>query len=117
MKGPEAYWQEQVVDVAHLYGWRVAHFRTAQQGGRYLTPVGADGKGFPDLVLVRERVIYAELKAAAGALRPDQRVWRQALEDAGCEVYVWKPRDFDVMVATLKRRGSDARDLGIEGKA
>jgi hypothetical protein len=95
----EADWQKSVIDLAQRLGWRVAHFRTAPtQSGHWATPVGADGKGFPDLVLVRHRVLYRELKADRGQLRPDQRTWLAALEAAGEDVAVWRPRDFEELV-------------------
>jgi len=105
---PEEAFQKQVIDLAHLHGWLVAHFRTAKvqtkQGVRYMTPVGADGKGFPDLVLVRERVIYAELKAKTGRLRPDQVVWMDKLLDAGAAWYLWRPQDLDDINQILNQR-------------
>lgn len=64
--------QNAVIQCAQLLGWRVAHFRPARvmRGGReiYETPIAADGKGFPDLVLVNRRhrrLMFVELKAAA----------------------------------------------------
>lgn len=101
---PEADWQRVVIDLAHTYGWVVAHFKTAQRGDRWLTPVGADGKGFPDLVLARERIIYAELKGPKGQLRPEQKDWLELLRLAGQEVYVWKPKDLDVIQTVLAQR-------------
>lgn len=100
----EDEWQATVVELARTLGWRVAHFRPARTKDDWRTPVAADGKGFPDLVLVRDRVVYAELKSDRGALRPDQREWIAALEAAGQEVYIWRPIDFDRMEATLRRR-------------
>lgn len=55
---------------------------------------GADGKGFPDLVLVRERIIFAVVKAEKGRVRPDQKVWLDMLRAAGAQVHVWKPSDW-----------------------
>jgi hypothetical protein len=51
----EAQFQQQVIDLARLCGYRVAHFRTVRvqrKGGSvyYTTPVQADGAGWPDLV-------------------------------------------------------------------
>ena len=69
-----------------------------------MTPVGADGKGFPDLVLVRERVIYAELKAKSGSIRPDQKIWIERLQQAGAEVYVWRPKDLEIISGILNQR-------------
>lgn len=100
---PEAQWQKDVIDYAHLMGWYVAHFRTAQQGKRYITPVGADGRGFPDLVLVRERVVYAELKAPGKYPEPHQRVWHEKLRAAGAELYVWRPEHIEEMTRVLSR--------------
>lgn len=98
----EAAFQKQVIQLAQTYGWHVAHFKTAPtQAGRWATPVAADGKGFPDLVLVRERVIYAELKSLKGKLRMEQAVWLAKLSEAGSEVYVWKPEDLDVIQDVL----------------
>ena len=99
----EADFQRQVIDLARLYGWRCAHFRPAQNShGQWRTPVAADGKGFPDLVLVRDRVVFVELKAARGRATPEQREWLAALRHAGVEAYLWRPRDFDDLHDVLK---------------
>jgi len=84
--------QENVVKMAHLLRWRVAHFRPAQNAaGRWSTPVAADGAGFPDLVLARDRVvIFAELKADGGRLSDAQRDWLAALPHS----YLWRPVDW-----------------------
>jgi len=104
----EAEWQQQVIDLAHLYGWRIAHFRPAQNArGDWRTPVAADGKGFPDLVLTRDRLLFVELKSETGRLTREQRHWLDALQAAGAEVAVWKPRDFDTVLDTLKRSTTD----------
>lgn len=47
--------------------------------------------GWPDLVLVRERIVYVELKTMKGAVTPAQREWHDALVFAGGETYVWRP--------------------------
>lgn len=96
----EAQLQRDVIDLAHVLGWRVAHFRTARvqraNGSiSYQTPVQADGAGWPDLVLCRERrLIFAELKSRRGTLSPEQEAWLGHLRAAGAEVHVWKPRDW-----------------------
>jgi len=92
----ERQWQKLVIDYAHLHGFRVAHFRPAPTGreGRWVTPVALDGKGFPDLVMVRESppaVVFAELKAAKGRVSADQQAWLDALRAAGAQVFVWRP--------------------------
>ncbi len=99
----EADWQKQVIDLARLRGWRVAHFRPAMtKRGNWVTPVAADGKGFPDLTLARKgRVIFAELKSDTGRLGPEQKLWLQELEGDQVEAYMWRPRDWDTVMEVL----------------
>ena len=104
MKLSEKNFLKQVIDLAHLHGWVCAHFRTSMnQRGQYLTAVSADGAGFPDLVLVRERVIFAELKAKGGKLSGAQRQWHALLTTANQEVYTWYPDDFEAIKRILER--------------
>ena len=99
----EAVFQRQVLQLARMTGWRSAHFRTSLNArGEYQTAVAGDGTGFPDLVLIRERVLFVELKTDAGAMSPEQRAWRDALRGAGADWRLWKPRDWPEIEATLK---------------
>ncbi len=100
----EADFQTAVIDLAQLLGWRVAHFRPARTNAGWRTPVSADGKGFPDLVLVRDRVLFVELKSETGRLSPDQRAWVAALDDAGAQAFVWRPFHWPEIERTLKAR-------------
>ena len=100
----EAEFQEQVIDLARLLGWRVAHFRAARTLRGWQTPVAGDGKGFVDLVLARDRVMFVELKSDTGWLSEHQREWMIALRAAGAEVHVWKPALWPEVEATLRRR-------------
>ena len=109
MKGPEATFQKDVIDLAHTLGWRVAHFRTAlNKRGHYQTPVGADGKGFPDLCMARRgRVVFAELKSEKGVLSDEQKDWIAELEThvadrPSHEAYVWRPRDLEFIMQVLR---------------
>jgi hypothetical protein len=104
----ESDFLKQVIDLAHIYGWKVAHFRPAMTARGWRTAVQADGAGFPDLVLVRDRVIFAELKSDGGKLSVSQDTWLYRLVEAaknmmGLGVYVWRPSDFDGIVEVLKR--------------
>lgn len=90
----EAELQAAVVQMARTFGWRVAHFRPARTAKGWRTAVGYDGAGFPDLVLARDRVVFAELKGDGGRLRPEQNEWGAVLERAGAEWYVWTPADW-----------------------
>ena len=100
----EADWQKTVIELAHDSGWKVAHFRGAwsKDGKRFITPVGGDGAGFPDLVLARvkdgnQRVIFAELKTDKGKLSRAQAIWIWITN-----AYVWKPSDYERIVEVLK---------------
>ena len=100
----EREFQGAVIDLAHTLGWLVAHFRPALTKRGWRTPVQADGAGFLDLLLARERLVFAELKTHRGKLSPKQGDWIAALESAGAEVYVWRSADWDSIVETLRRR-------------
>lgn len=99
----EADFLKQVLQMAKLCRWRSAHFRPAQtKSGAWVTAVQGEGKGFVDLVLVRERVIWAELKSDDGKLSDEQQLWIDELHKAKQEVYVWRPKDWDAIVVALR---------------
>lgn len=101
----ERDFQRQVIAAAKALGWRVAHFRPARTLDGWRTPVTADGAGWPDLVLVRgSAMLIRELKSDRGRLTHVQRAWLDALELAGVDVGVWRPRDWSVIEMTLKTR-------------
>jgi len=103
----ETEFMQQIIDLAHLYSWHVAHFRPAwsRDGKRCMTAVAADGAGFPDLCMVKRcRLIFAELKADKGRLSPEQQGWIDNLTNSmRCEVYIWKPENFEEIVEVLTR--------------
>jgi hypothetical protein len=87
--------QRCVLQVARLFGWRVFHCRPARtKRGAWRTPVEADGAGFLDLVLVRERLLFRELKGNGGRLRDEQVAWLNALLRSGADAGVWTPADW-----------------------
>lgn len=97
--------QATVLEAAALGGWRVAHFRTAMNSrGRYMTPVAADGKGFPDLVCVRDRVWPIEVKSDTGRVSVDQAEWLRWFDRAGCPSTVCRPDNLDAVIAGLMAR-------------
>ncbi len=51
--------------------------------------------GFPDMVLVRERVVFVELKTMKGRVSPKQLEWHEALIAGGAEAYIWRPADWN----------------------
>jgi len=101
----EKAFSQQVVDLAQVLGWRIAHFRPARTAKGWRTPVSADGAGFPDLVMVRgDRLIFAELKSEKGKAEPAQQEWLRLLEATGkAEVYLWRPSQIEEIVEILWR--------------
>jgi hypothetical protein len=100
-KMSEEDFQQAVIEYAQERGWKVAHFRKARTKKGWRTAVAADGKGFPDLVLVRNRIVWAELKSEAGEMSPDQENWRDWLKESGQEWYCWKPSDWPTIIQVL----------------
>jgi hypothetical protein len=87
----ERRFQEAVVDLAHMLGWTVSHFRAARTSKGWRTPVAVDGAGWPDLLMVRrDRILAAELKGEKGRVTPEQRDWLERLDEAGVETYLWR---------------------------
>ena len=48
------------------------------------------------------RIVYAELKSSRGQLTTPQRQWLDKLARAGAETAVWRPADWDEVVAVLR---------------
>lgn len=90
----EKEWQGQVVKLARTLGWKIYHPFDSRRSAR----------GWPDLSLVRERLVCAELKTEHGKLTRDQREWLTALAQAGAEVYLWRPSDLAEAGAVLAGR-------------
>lgn len=113
----EADFAKTVIALAQLHGWRVAHFRPARVMRRgvekYETPIGANGRGFPDLVLAHPHrgLLFVELKTDAGKLTAEQAVWLVDLQNAGAETGVWRPRDWPEIETVLADRA------GVNGVA
>jgi hypothetical protein len=91
----EAQFQRAVIDLALVCDWKVFHVSDSRRPGPRGTWVGDRlASGFPDLVLVKDRVIYRELKVGLARLRPEQQVWIARLQDAGADAKVWRPVDW-----------------------
>lgn len=95
MKGvklSESDLQKAVIARAQELRWRVMHPLPGQTPkGRWGTATQGDGRGFPDLTLVRERIVFVELKAEREYLKPAQKLWRDWILAAGGEYHIWKP--------------------------
>lgn len=96
MTASEKPFQEQVLELARLSGWRCYHTHDSRRSAA----------GFPDLVMVRPPVVlFAELKAEDGRLRPGQRGWLGVLERCpGVVVRLWRPSDWPEIEETLARK-------------
>ena len=98
----EKEFQNKVIALAIMYGWRVTHFRAAQVGGKWMTAIQGDS-GFPDLVMAHpgKGLIFAELKTELGRLDPAQITWLRTLDAAGAEAYCWRPSDMQFITQRL----------------
>jgi hypothetical protein len=90
--------------LAVMLGWTSYHV---------LHSKGSRG-GYPDRTLVRDRIIFVELKreltgrASEDRNRQptaDQVAWLDKLAAAGGEVYLWRPSDLDEISKVLTSRG------------
>ena len=91
----EKEFSQQIVDAARTFGWKV--YRTWRS---IHSPAG-----YPDLTMVRrDRIVFAELKSEKGKPPTDaQEEWLQVLREVGtCEVYLWRPKDFDEIMEILE---------------
>lgn len=108
----EATWQEQVIEVAHLYGWSHLHVRrTIGRGRKWVTATNL--AGWPDLFMwhpVARRRVAAELKSEGGSTTPEQDAVLASLGAAGVEIYVWRPSDLPAVQAALNTRGAIPND-------
>lgn len=110
-KVDEATFQRIVVKLAEAYGWAVSHAARSQLGGRWVT---AAAKGFPDLVLVKDRVVFLELKTVKGRTSPEQLQWLKRLQAVGgtVEAYVVNPRQVRALVKLLAELPGDRPGAG-----
>ena len=105
----EAEFSDAVVDLAHLFDWKVAHWAPARTKQGWRTPARYDAKGFPDLVMAhpkRRLTLFVELKAGKGRLTDEQIVWGQVLTAATSDTvdtryHVWRPSDSNDIARTL----------------
>lgn len=100
----ETEWQEQVVDLAHLLGWRHLHIRRTRGRGNAWT-TSTNVVGWPDLLLWSPRHpglhIAAELKTEHGRATPDQTAVLADLAASGFRTHIWRPSDLDAVHTAL----------------
>ena len=105
---------DMIVDYAHLKGYKAAYFRPARvnRNGKeiYETPVGADGKGFPDLILAKvvfskhsehgHDIVPLEIKIPPDKVRPEQQEWLSLLN--GYVINPFDEQDWEWLVKRLE---------------
>lgn len=117
----EGQFQQAVYNLARANDWRVAHFRPVKvqrrDGSTYHeTPIALDGRGWPDLVLVRgSQCLIRELKDDHGEAEPEQLDWLERLGAAGLDVAIWRPSDWHLIEAVLAGEGYRTRIELAEG--
>jgi hypothetical protein len=103
----EKAFSQQVIGLARMRGWLAFHDNATNAARRCPKCGGIIGgprnpPGFPDLVLVRDRVLFRELKVKGGKLSPEQVEWRDQLVAAGADYTVWTPDDWDGIEEELR---------------
>lgn len=90
----EKQFQQQIVDMARILGWRTYH---------NLYAIGSD-PGYPDLTLVHPQygVLWLELKGSKGRVSPAQEAWIADLRAAGQQAHIVYPGDFDAVTVMLQ---------------
>ncbi|MDP9143850.1 MAG: hypothetical protein M3N43_03995 [Actinomycetota bacterium] len=98
----EAQFQRQITEYAELCGWEWMHPRAGRTVDSWRTPMsGTMAKGWPDLVLIRDRrLIFMEVKRAGAMATADQLRVLDVLAGAA-ETYTVRPKDWDFIEAAL----------------
>lgn len=89
----EKEFQADVIRFAKSEGWLCYHTRDSRRSE----------SGFPDLVLIRDGLIVAELKTADGRLTASQANWLDSFRACGIAAYLWRPADWPRIVEVLVR--------------
>lgn len=87
----EKQFQNHIIRYAKNRGWQVYH----TYDSRRCEP------GFPDLILVRHKTLFRELKTDTGKLTDAQKTWGERLVEAGADYCVWRPKQIKEIFAAL----------------
>lgn len=88
----EKSFMAEVIALAKGCGWRVYHTHDSRRSE----------SGFPDLCMVRDRCIVAELKAGSNRATAAQLDWLDWFRAAKVPAYLWYPRDMPAIVEVLR---------------
>ena len=93
---PEKLFMNKIVRAAAAFGFSPYHTHDSRRSH----------PGWPDLVLIdplkQKRVIFAEIKTEKGKVTPEQQWWINSLVACGQEAYIWRPSQWDDIIATLR---------------
>lgn len=86
--------QKAILEAAGALGWEW-HHETYSMGTK---------PGYPDLTLVHPRygVVWLELKASNGTVKPAQVLWIERLQAAGQRAYIVFPWHQDIVLSLLQ---------------
>lgn len=90
----EKQFQSQVIAIAKQFGWAAYHTYDSRRSE----------PGFPDLVLVKDRVLFRELKTDTGRISEAQKLWESMLLKAGADFKIWRPKDIDAITEELSNK-------------
>jgi len=98
----EAQLQRDVIQASKLLGWMCYSIPDSRR---------ATSNGYPDLTFLYPGngrsgsgdFFLAELKAENGVLSRERGGWIAGLHAGGVEVFVWRPSDWDEIIARLQR--------------
>lgn len=92
----EYEFQHLVIKMAEIEGWSVYHVANVRGQLRCKSSVG-----FPDLLLVRNKIIAWECKIPPNPLSLPQKTWLGLFRSVGVEARMITPDDFDYIIETL----------------
>lgn len=91
----EKAFQAQVIQAARALGYRIYHTYDSRRSN----------PGWPDLVLWKKgRALFRELKSEKGRVTALQEMVLESLREAGLDVGVWRPGDWDTILAELGQK-------------
>ena len=91
----EAQFQSQILTAARALGWAAYHTHDSRRSA----------PGFPDLVLIKDRIVFVEVKTDKGRVKPEQEEWGRRIVAAGGEWYVYRPKHWKEVLETLGAKG------------
>jgi len=86
--------QAAVIELCKLFGWAYYHTYNSRRSVA----------GFPDLVLVRDRILFVELKSEKGRLTMEQQQWADDISEAGGQWLLVRPADLSWFASSLQTK-------------